>query len=99
LAESMWPLAEAVFAPMMGSLLGFPVAMGVALSWPLSGENLTYALKSGGVWGAIGALVIVVLTALVPPARRHLVAVAGSVAWVVVSMLCFFVTVVLVAGC
>jgi hypothetical protein len=86
----------------VASVAGIVVAIGAAISWPLSYQNLEYALVQGVGWGTAGGL-LAGCRALVAsnPHRWRTWSwfIAAGLLWAAAISVCFFVYAAAAAAC
>jgi hypothetical protein len=89
-----------VVAAFFASLLACVWGIAAALHWPLSEENLEYALVRGACWGVVGGLLVGLVACRVRPNWRASLWVIGlgSLLWAAAVGFCFSVYVAAVAS-
>jgi hypothetical protein len=99
LSHRLPSLVVALIAAFVASVLACLDGMAAALGWPLSEDNVEFALWSGCWSGVISSPILGAITFATPPAARLVVALGGAVFWALLSGFCFFVYAAGVAAC
>lgn len=93
-------IAIAVVTTVATSALAVVLGTAYVLGWPLSQDNLNYALERGAFWGIVGGGLLIFAAGRVPSIQTSTFLTAGvCLIWSAVIGVCFMVYSAVLAAC